>query len=186
MRPCPFFSLSLPATDFSPPSVSVSLKDDQLLVMVQFPCAVSRRCSLEGCCPITELIDPWTTVTVYNELNHSKFQVRKSFLCVTYKRPSILVPVVCSYFLDLCFYFEKAIVILFLQSRTVWSQEAVTYVDFSDLAPGQTYCAVANFSFPTFSMAASSKSAPQCFETVAVSGGRKPEDGRHQKSFQTF
>lgn len=173
------FPVSLPAIEFSPPSVSVSLKDDQLLVTVQFPCAVSRRCSLEGCCPISELIDPWTTVTVYNELNHSEFQVNTS-LCLTYKRPSILVPVVCVYFLDFCFYFENAIVFLFLQSRTVWSQEAVTYVDFSDLAPGQSYCAVANFSFPTFSMAASSKSAPQCFETVAVSGERKPEDEVHQ------
>lgn len=181
MRPCPF-SVSLPATDFSPPSVSVSLKDDQLLVTVQFPCAVSRRCFLEECCPISELIDPWTTVTVYNELNHTEFQVNTSFLCLTYKRPTRLVPVVCLCFLDLCFYFENAIVFLFLQSRTVWSQEAVTYVDFSDLAPGQSYCVVANFSFPTFSMAASSKSAPQCFETVAVSGERTPEDGIQQIS----
>lgn len=52
------------------------------------------------------------------------------------------------------------------QTRTVWSQEVVTYVDFSGLAPGQNYCAVANFSFPTFSMAASAKSDPQCVETV--------------------
>lgn len=55
---------------------------------------------------------------------------------------------------------------MLLQTRTVWSQEVVTYVDFSGLAPGQNYCAVANFSFPTFSMAASAKSAPQCVETV--------------------
>nr|XP_046235931.1 uncharacterized protein LOC124054237 [Scatophagus argus] len=114
---------------FSPPTVSVSLQDDQLLVKVQFPCAANRRCSLERCCPISELIDPWTTVTVYNRLNHSEYQ-----------------------------------------SRTVWSQEVVTYVAFPGLAPGQNYCAVANFSFPTFSMAASLKSAPQCVETVPRSG----------------
>ncbi|KAM3590895.1 uncharacterized protein V6R79_018491 [Siganus canaliculatus] len=114
---------------FSPPSASVSLGEDRLLVKVQFPCAASRRCSLEQCCPITELIDPWTTVTVYNSLNHSE-----------------------------------------AQSRTVWSQEVVTYVDFSGLAPGQNYCAVANFSFPTFAMAASSKSAPHCVQTLSKSG----------------
>ncbi|XP_068584242.1 interferon lambda receptor 1 [Cebidichthys violaceus] len=114
---------------FSPPSVSASLKDDQLLVKVQFPCAANRRCSLGGCCPVSELIDPWTTVTVYNKLNQSEYQ-----------------------------------------SRTVWTQEVVSHVEFSGLAPGQNYCAVANFSFPTFSMAASPKSAPQCVETVSKSG----------------
>lgn len=55
---------SLPTAVFSPPSVSVSLKDERLVVKVQYPCAVSRRCSLDQCCPISELIDPWTTVTV--------------------------------------------------------------------------------------------------------------------------
>ncbi|KAI3376327.1 hypothetical protein L3Q82_016807 [Scortum barcoo] len=114
---------------FSAPSVSVSLKDDQLLVKVQFPCAANRRCSAEGCCPISELIDPWTTVTLYNKLNHSEYQ-----------------------------------------SRTVWTQEVLSYVDFTGLTPGQNYCAVANFSYPTFSMAASPKSAPQCVQTVAKSG----------------
>ncbi|XP_040887737.1 uncharacterized protein si:dkeyp-75h12.7 [Toxotes jaculatrix] len=114
---------------FSPPSVSVSLRDDQLLVMVQFPCAGSRRCSVGRCCPISELIDPWTTVTVYNKLNHSEYQ-----------------------------------------SRTVWTQQVVSFLEFSDLSPGQNYCAVANFSFPTFSMAASPKSAPQCVEIVSQSG----------------
>ncbi|XP_037613993.1 uncharacterized protein si:dkeyp-75h12.7 isoform X1 [Sebastes umbrosus] len=113
---------------FSPPSVSASLEDDQLLVKVQFPCAANRRCSLGRCCPISEMIDPWTTVTVYNELNHSEYQ-----------------------------------------SRTVWTQEVVSHVEFSGLAPGQNYCAVANFSFPTFSMAASPKSAPQCVETLSKS-----------------
>lgn len=62
-----------------------------------------------------------------------------------------------------------------LQSRTVWTQEAVTYMDFSGLAPGQNYCAVANFSFPTFSMAASSKSVPQCVQTSSKLGERKTE-----------
>ncbi|XP_049924044.1 uncharacterized protein si:dkeyp-75h12.7 [Epinephelus moara] len=114
---------------FSPPSVSASLKDDQLLVKVQFPCAANRRCSLGRCCPITELIDPWTTVTMYNKANHSEYQ-----------------------------------------SRTVWTQEVLSHVEFSGLAPGQNYCIVANFSFPTFSMAASPKSAPQCVQTVSTSG----------------
>ncbi|XP_056224683.1 uncharacterized protein si:dkeyp-75h12.7 [Seriola aureovittata] len=114
---------------FSPPSVSVSLKDEQLLVRVQFPCAANRGCSPERCCAISELIDPWTTVTVYNKLNHSEYQ-----------------------------------------SRTVWTQEVVSFVEFSGLSPGQNYCAVANFSFPTFSMAASPKSAPQCVEMVSKSG----------------
>ncbi|GAA6228733.1 uncharacterized protein LOC108903080 [Lates japonicus] len=113
---------------FSPPSVSVSLKDDHLLVKVQFPCAANRRCSLARCCPISELIDPWTTVTVYNKLNHSEYQ-----------------------------------------SRTVWTQEVSSFVEFSGLFPGQNYCAVANFSFPTFSMAASPKSDPQCVEVVSKS-----------------
>ncbi|XP_028420364.1 uncharacterized protein LOC114545941 isoform X1 [Perca flavescens] len=113
---------------FSPPSVSASLKDDQLLVKVQYPCAANRRCSPGRCCPISELIDPWTTVTVYNEHNHSEYQ-----------------------------------------SRTVWTQEVVSHVDFSGLAPGQNYCAVANFSFPTFSIAASPKSAPQCVTIVSKS-----------------
>ncbi|XP_040037485.2 uncharacterized protein LOC120822143 isoform X1 [Gasterosteus aculeatus] len=114
---------------FSPPSVTASLSDDQLLVTVQFPCAANRRCSLGGCCPISEMIDPWTTVTVYNKLNQSEYQ-----------------------------------------SRTVWTQELVSHVEFSGLDPGQNYCAVANFSFPTFSMAASPKSAPQCVQTLSKSG----------------
>ncbi|XP_027134984.1 uncharacterized protein LOC113745838 [Larimichthys crocea] len=124
-----FSHCSLPTPAFSPPSVSVSLKDDGLLVKVQFPCAANRRCSVERCCPISELIDPWTTVTVYNNLNHSDYQ-----------------------------------------SRTVWTQEVMSYVDFSGLAPGLNYCAVANFSFPTFFMAASPKSEPQCVKTVSKSG----------------
>ncbi|KAM7377192.1 hypothetical protein PAMA_013800 [Pampus argenteus] len=121
--------VSLLITAFSPPSVSVSVKEDQLLVTVQFPCAANRRCSLKGCCHISELIDPWTTVTVYNKLERSEYQ-----------------------------------------SRTVWTQEVVFHVEFTGLAPGQNYCAVANFSFPTFSMAASPRSAPQCVEIVSKSG----------------
>ncbi|KAK1890448.1 Interferon lambda receptor 1 [Dissostichus eleginoides] len=113
---------------FSPPSVSVSLKEDNLTVKVQFPCAANRRCSLGRCCPISELIHPWTTVTVYNKQNHSEYQ-----------------------------------------RRTVWTQEVVSHVEFSGLAAGQNYCAVANFSFPTFSMSASPKSSPQCVQTVSQS-----------------
>lgn len=30
------------------------------------------------CCSISELIDPWTTVTVYNQLNHSEYQVSRA------------------------------------------------------------------------------------------------------------
>ncbi|XP_030017539.1 uncharacterized protein LOC115438238 [Sphaeramia orbicularis] len=115
---------------FSPPSVSVSVQGQQLVVKVQFPCAANRRCSMERCCPITELIDPWTTVTLYNTLNSEH------------------------------------------QSRTIWTQEAMCYVEFSGLVPGQNYCAVANFSFPTFAMAASPKSSPQCVQTVSLSDER--------------
>ncbi|XP_007563769.2 PREDICTED: uncharacterized protein LOC106932176 [Poecilia mexicana] len=114
---------------FSPPSVSVSWNNDSLSVKVQFPCATSRGCSRDVCCPISTLIDPWTTVTVFNELNRSDNQ-----------------------------------------SRTVWTQEVVSVVEFSGLSPGQNYCAEANFSFPTFSMAASPKSAPGCVETGSRSG----------------
>ncbi|KAF3697829.1 hypothetical protein EXN66_Car013510 [Channa argus] len=55
--------------------INVSLKDDLLLVKVQFPCAANRRCSMKRCCPISEMIDPWTTVTVYNMLNRSEYQM---------------------------------------------------------------------------------------------------------------
>ncbi|KAF6728183.1 hypothetical protein FQA47_004273 [Oryzias melastigma] len=61
---------------FSSPSVSVSWKHERLAVKVQFPCSANRRCSEEGCCPVTKLIDPWTTVTVYNQHNSSDQQVR--------------------------------------------------------------------------------------------------------------
>lgn len=71
-------------------------------------------------------------------------------------------------FFVLSFALENATVIS--QSRTVWTQEVVTYVDFTGLAPGRNYCAVANFSYPTFSMAASAKSNPQCIQTVSRSG----------------
>ncbi|XP_069375243.1 uncharacterized protein [Paralichthys olivaceus] len=100
---------------FSRPSVSVSLKDEQLLVEVRFPCAANRRCLPESCCPISEVIDPWTT------------------------------------------------------SRTVWTQEVVSFLEFSGLSPGQNYCAVANFSLPAFSMAASPKSTLQCVHIVSKS-----------------
>lgn len=73
----PNVTIPLASAAFSPPSVSVSLKEERLLVKVQFPCAASRRCSPEGCCPITELIDPWTTVTVWNTLSHSGCRVCK-------------------------------------------------------------------------------------------------------------
>lgn len=75
-------TLSPPRQAFSPPSVTASLSDDQLLVTVQFPCAANRRCSLGGCCPISEMIDPWTTVTVYNKLNQSEYQVRHALMLV--------------------------------------------------------------------------------------------------------
>ncbi|XP_034425309.1 uncharacterized protein si:dkeyp-75h12.7 [Hippoglossus hippoglossus] len=113
---------------FSCPSVSVSQRDERLLVEVRFPCAANRRCSPESCCPISELTDPRTTVTVFNERQHSEYQ-----------------------------------------SRTVWTQEVVTLVEFSGLSPGQNFCAVANFSLPAFSMAASPKSRPQCVQIVSKS-----------------
>ncbi|KAF0021486.1 hypothetical protein F2P81_026260 [Scophthalmus maximus] len=65
---------------FSPPSVSVSLRDEQLSVAVRFPCAASRRCPPERCCPVSELIDPRTTVTVYNRRNRSEYQVTELLL----------------------------------------------------------------------------------------------------------
>ncbi|KAJ0055497.1 hypothetical protein NL108_003896 [Boleophthalmus pectinirostris] len=71
---------------FSAPSLSLSLQEDQLLVKVQFPCATSRRCSARRCCPITELIDPLTTVTLYNKL--SEYQSRTVW---TYETLSFVV-----------------------------------------------------------------------------------------------
>ncbi|XP_072315083.1 uncharacterized protein [Eucyclogobius newberryi] len=112
---------------FSAPSVFLSLREDQLLVKVQFPCATSRRCSARHCCPITELIDPLTTVTLYNKLSE-------------------------------------------YQSRTVWTHETLSFVEFSGLAVGQNYCAVANFSFPNVNMASSPRSSPQCIQTVSYAG----------------
>ncbi|CAL9694611.1 unnamed protein product [Knipowitschia caucasica] len=112
---------------FSAPSVSLSLQEDKLLVTVQFPCASSRRCSARRCCPITELIDPLTTVTLYNKLSE-------------------------------------------YQSRTVWTHDTLSFVEFSGLAPGQNYCAVANFSFPDLNMASSPRSSPQCIQTVSYTG----------------
>ncbi|XP_053272665.1 uncharacterized protein si:dkeyp-75h12.7 [Pleuronectes platessa] len=120
---------------FSRPSVSVSQRDERLLVQVQFPCAANRRCSPESCCPISELTDPRTTVTVFNRRQRSEYQ-----------------------------------------TRTVWTQEVVTSVEFSGLSPGQNYCAVANFSLPAFSMAASPKSRPQCVQIVSVSGVKRRKD----------
>ncbi|XP_053716315.1 uncharacterized protein LOC128756117 isoform X1 [Synchiropus splendidus] len=121
---------------FSPPSVSLSLKEDRLLVEVQFPCAASRRCSQTDCCRITQLIDPWTTVTVYNNLNLSESQVLHPYL----------------------------------RQMTLWSQEVRSHIEFAGLSPGQNYCAVANFSFPTFAMAASPRSAPECVQTTSKVG----------------
>ncbi|XP_059932651.1 uncharacterized protein si:dkeyp-75h12.7 [Gadus macrocephalus] len=114
---------------FSAPSVSLYLDGDRLSVRVQFPCAANRRCSRGICCPLSELIDPWTSVTVYNQLNPSD-----------YKR------------------------------RTVWSQEVESDVQFSGLVPGQHYCAVANFSFPSYTIAASPPSAPRCVFTDPPAG----------------
>ncbi|XP_028330882.1 uncharacterized protein LOC114480698 [Gouania willdenowi] len=110
---------------FSPPSISVSLREERLVVQVHFPCAANRRCSTKLCCPISQLIDPWTTVTMNSDVNMTS-----------------------------------------QQSRTVWTHDVVSYVEFSGLSPGQNYCVVANFSFPTFSMAASPKSDPQCIRTT--------------------
>lgn len=56
------------------------------------------------------------------------------------------------------------------QSRTVWTQEVVSILEFSGLSPGQSYCAVANFSFPIYTIAASPKSAPGCVAIRSSSG----------------
>ncbi|CAL8325699.1 unnamed protein product [Lota lota] len=114
---------------FSAPSVSLALDGDRLKVRVQFPCAANRRCSRGICCPLSELIDPWTSVTVYNQLNPSD-----------HKR------------------------------RTVWSQEVVLDVEFPGLAAGQHYCAEANFSFPSYTIAASPPSPPRCVHTDPQAG----------------
>lgn len=60
--------------------------------------------------------------------------------------------------------------LVWLQSHTVWTRELESSVEFTGLSPGQNYCAVANFSFPTFSMAASPKSAPQCVHVLSKAG----------------
>ncbi|CAB1345377.1 unnamed protein product [Coregonus sp. 'balchen'] len=121
---------------FSRPSVSVSLSRERLVVEVHFPCSTNRGClPLQSCCPLSELIDPWVTVTVYNQQNHSD-----------YKR------------------------------RTGWAQEVVYRAEFSDLVPGQDYCALANFSFgpPTFPLASSPTSHPRCVHQAAPGPGLQP------------
>ncbi|KAJ3585023.1 hypothetical protein NHX12_013746 [Muraenolepis orangiensis] len=118
---------------FSAPSVSLSLDGSGLRARVQFPCAANRRCSRGTCCPLSELIDPWTSVTVYDPLNPSD---RKR--------------------------------------RTVWSQGVVADVAFPGLVPGQRYCAVANFSFPSYAIAASPPSAPRCVQTDPLAGDPPP------------
>lgn len=42
---------------------------------------------MEGCCPVTRLIDPWTTVTVYKEHNSSDQQVLSRQLYFSYLFP---------------------------------------------------------------------------------------------------
>ncbi|XP_024143267.1 uncharacterized protein LOC112155693 isoform X2 [Oryzias melastigma] len=59
---------------------------------------------------------------------------------------------------------------VFALSLTVWTQDLASSVEFSGLFWGQNYCAVANFSFPTFSMAASPKSAPRCVKAISKAG----------------
>ncbi|XP_029531932.1 uncharacterized protein si:dkeyp-75h12.7 [Oncorhynchus nerka] len=121
---------------FNSPSISVSLSRERLVVEVHFPCSTNRGCfPLQSCCPLSELIDPWVTVTVYNQQNHSD-----------YKR------------------------------RTGWAQEVVFRAEFSDLVPGQDYCALANFSFgpPTFPLASSPPSHPHCVHQAAPGPGLQP------------
>ncbi|CDQ70983.1 unnamed protein product [Oncorhynchus mykiss] len=61
---------------FNSPSISVSLSRERLVVEVHFPCSTNRGCfPLQSCCPLSELIDPWVTVTVYNQHNHSDYKV---------------------------------------------------------------------------------------------------------------
>ncbi|KAK2860237.1 hypothetical protein Q7C36_004403 [Tachysurus vachellii] len=63
---------------FSPPSLSLSLKEQQLLVEVIFPCAPYAICQTEKqgtddelekqtCCPLTDFLPLNTTVTLYNK-----------------------------------------------------------------------------------------------------------------------
>ncbi|XP_034146553.1 uncharacterized protein si:dkeyp-75h12.7 [Esox lucius] len=57
---------------FSRPTVYVNLSGDMLEVKVHFPCSTNRG---KSCCPVSELIDPWVTVTVHNQQNSSDYKM---------------------------------------------------------------------------------------------------------------
>ncbi|KAL0970162.1 hypothetical protein UPYG_G00238240 [Umbra pygmaea] len=58
--------------NFSPPTVSVTPSRRGLVAEVHFPCSTSRG---QSCRPVSELIDPWVTVSVYNQQNSSDLKV---------------------------------------------------------------------------------------------------------------
>ncbi|KAL4660909.1 hypothetical protein GN956_G800 [Arapaima gigas] len=62
---------------FSPPSVSVSLNHSVLTVKVQFPESRNRRlCPQQTSCPVSAVLQPLTTIMVYNRKQPSKCQIR--------------------------------------------------------------------------------------------------------------
>ncbi|XP_026792581.2 uncharacterized protein si:dkeyp-75h12.7 [Pangasianodon hypophthalmus] len=74
-----------PNASFSPPSVSLSLKEQQLWVEVSFPCAVCTAMNQEEdeegdeediptCCPLTDFLLLNTTVTLYNKHDMNDIQ----------------------------------------------------------------------------------------------------------------
>lgn len=79
---------------FSPPSLSLSLKEQQLEVEVSFPCAPNAICpamnkdeddyeedneeEIPTCCPVTDFLPMNTTVTLYNKHDQNEIQVINS------------------------------------------------------------------------------------------------------------
>ncbi|XP_052458299.1 uncharacterized protein LOC128017120 [Carassius gibelio] len=120
------------AAKFTPPSITISMANGSLWVMVHFPCAPSISCSLEydyyeeekemGCsCPLTEFKSLWATVTLYNEQNLSDRQAHTAMVM----------------------------------------HETPFMVEFGFLTPGQVYCAVASFTAEGV-LTSSPPSLPQC------------------------
>lgn len=75
--------------NFSSPSLSLSVKEQQLRVEVIFPCAPYAICQTEKevtgdnlekqtCCPLTDFLPLNTTVTLYNKHDQNKTQVINS------------------------------------------------------------------------------------------------------------
>ncbi|XP_027034078.1 uncharacterized protein si:dkeyp-75h12.7 isoform X2 [Tachysurus fulvidraco] len=100
---------------FSPPSLSLSLKEQQLQVEVIFPCAPYAICQTERpvtddnlekptCCPLTDYLPLNTTVTLYNKNDRND-----------------------------------------IQTLTEVVDGSPCMMNFDEFTPGQEYCAVAHF-----------------------------------------